>query len=87
MSPVRVRLLAMCRSERSPVIARLLLSLCEVGGSGNEESKKCPPLSPAVLWFVNDCEKTPDRKKIVVEKLFPNSFLKIKIEHISGSIV
>ena len=25
------------------------LSVCEVGGSGREELKKCPPPSPAVL--------------------------------------
>ena len=56
--PVRVRLLAMCRGELSAVIARLM-SNCEAGGSGSEELKKCPPPSPAVLWFVNVCERKP----------------------------
>ena len=39
-------LLAMCRGELSEVIAS---SVCEAGGSGSEELKKCPPPSPAVL--------------------------------------
>ena len=30
---------------------------CEAGGSSIEELKKCPLPSPAVLWFVNDCER------------------------------
>ena len=36
--------------------------MCEAGGSGNEELKKCPPPSLAVLWFVNVCERKPNRK-------------------------
>ena len=31
----------------------LCLSVCEAGGSGSEELKKCPTPSPAVLWLVN----------------------------------
>ena len=33
------------------------LSVCEEGGSGSEELKKCPPPSRAVLWFVNGRER------------------------------
>ena len=33
------------------------------GGSGSEELKKCPPPSPAVLWFVNVRERKPRQKK------------------------
>ena len=36
-----------------------MLSVCEAGGSGSEELKKCPPTSPAVLWLVNVSEKKP----------------------------
>ena len=39
------------------------MSICEVGGRGSEKLKKCLPPSPAVLWFVNVCERKPDRKK------------------------
>ena len=35
------------------------MSICEAGGNGSEELKKCPPPSPAVLWFVNICERKP----------------------------
>ena len=37
----------------------LCLSVCEAGGCGSEELKKCPSPSPAVLWFVNGCERKP----------------------------
>ena len=43
--PVRVQLLPMCRG------------ICEAGGSGSEELKKCPSPSLAVLWFMNGCER------------------------------
>ena len=33
------------------------------GGSGCEELKKCPPPSPAVLWFVNGRKRKPRQKK------------------------
>ena len=46
--PVRLRLLLMCRGKISSVIVRLM-SKCEAGESGNEELKKCYPLSPTVL--------------------------------------
>ena len=49
MFPVRVRLLAMCRGELSAVVARLMSSVCEAGGSGREELKRYPPPFPAVL--------------------------------------
>ena len=39
--------LAMCRGELSAVAAQL--SVCEAGGSGSEELKKCPTPSPKVL--------------------------------------
>ena len=39
--------LAMCRGELSAVIARLM-SKSMLSGRGSEESKKCPPPSPAV---------------------------------------
>ena len=32
----------------------------EASGSDSEELlKKCPPPSPAVLWFMNGCERRP----------------------------
>ena len=34
-----------------------------MGGSGSEELMKCPPPSPAVLWFVNAHERKPTQKK------------------------
>ena len=37
------------------------LSVFEEGGSGSEQFKECPPLSPTVLWFVNEQQK---QKKI-----------------------
>ena len=43
---VRGRLLAMCKGEFSAVIVGI--SVCEAGGSGHEELKKCPPISPAI---------------------------------------
>ena len=30
---------------------------------------KCPPPSPAVLWFVNGCERKPRKKKKIVKKI------------------
>ena len=33
-----------------------------MGGSGSDEIEKCPPPSPAVLWFVNVCEREPRYK-------------------------
>ena len=38
------------------------MTVCEAGGSGSEELKKCPPLFHAALWFVNGCEKKIDKK-------------------------
>ena len=38
-------------------------NVCEVGGSGKEELKKRPSLSPAVLWVVNVRERKPRKKK------------------------
>ena len=35
----------------------------EAGGSGSDELKKCPPPFPAVLLFVNGCERKPRQKK------------------------
>ena len=37
--------------------------LCEAGGSGSGELKKCPPPFPAILWFVNGWERKPRQKK------------------------
>ena len=39
------------------------MSKCEAGESGNEELKKCYPLSPTVLWFVNNHEVKAQREK------------------------
>ena len=33
------------------------MSVCEAVGIGSEEVGKCPPTSPAVLWFVNGLER------------------------------
>ena len=33
--------------------------VCEAGGSGSEELKKCLPPSPAVLLFLNVPERKP----------------------------
>ena len=49
----------MCKGELYAVIFRLMLSVCEAGGSGSEELKKKSPLSPAVLWIVSVGEKKP----------------------------
>ena len=47
-----------CRGELSAVISRLMSkSVCEAGGNGSEELKKCPPPSPAVQWLVNIRER------------------------------
>ena len=71
----------MCTGELSAVIAHLMSKrLWSMGGSGCEELKKCPPHSPAVLWFndgcerwfMNLCERKPDRRK------YWNIFLQIK---------
>ena len=45
------------------------MTVCEAGGSGSEELKKCPPLFHAALWFVNGCEKKPRQK---MKKKQPN---------------
>ena len=45
--------------DRSLVVSDLRLETSYVQLSGKEELKKCPPLSPAVLWFVNDRERKP----------------------------
>ena len=34
-------------------------------GSGSEELQEWPPTSPAILWFVNGCERKPKEKKLV----------------------
>ena len=39
------------------------LSVCESSGRDSKELKKCPPPSPAVLWFVNPCERKRRQKK------------------------
>ena len=36
-----------------------VLSVCEAGGSGSEELKKCSPPSPTILLFVDGCERKP----------------------------
>ena len=56
-------MLAMCRSELFSVIARLCLSVCEMGGTFSEELIKCPSPSPAVLWFFNVSEIKPTLKR------------------------
>ena len=50
----------MCKGEFSAVIVGI--SVCEAGGSGHEELKKCPPISPAIcdLWIL--VKENPDRK-------------------------
>ena len=47
------------------------------GGSGNEELKKCPPPSSAVLWFVNVRDRKPrqnNKKHLIlhVSNLLPS---------------
>ena len=37
--------------------------VCEGGGSGREELNRYPPLSPAVLWIVNVCERKLIKKQ------------------------
>ena len=39
------------------------MSVCEEGGRGSEELKKCPPPSHTVLQFVNGRERKPKWKK------------------------
>ena len=53
------------------------MSVCEAGGSGSEKLKKCPPLFPAALWFVNGCERKPREK---MEKSNPpTNFFAVRI--------
>ena len=44
-------------------MSKCLWSVCEAGASGSEELKKCPPPSPAVMWFVNIRERKARYKK------------------------
>ena len=54
------------RSSRGELYAALLcLSVCEAGGSGSEELRKCPPLplQSCDSWMF--VKENPDRKKVV----------------------
>ena len=42
------------------VISRLMF---KSGGSGSGELKKFPPSFFSLLWFMNGCERKPDKKK------------------------
>ena len=53
------RSLAMGQVGLYEVILSESLSVCEAGESASEELKKCPPPSPAVLWFINVQERKP----------------------------
>ena len=35
-------------------------------GSSSEELKECPPPSPAVLWFVNDCGRKKKKDNLIL---------------------
>ena len=48
-----------------------------MGGSGSEELMKCPPPSPAVLWFVNVHERKPTQKKAKKNKTKRDALMKI----------
>ena len=49
-----INLLLICRGELSVAYAWLISSVCELGGSGSEELKKCPPppLQSCDSWIV-----------------------------------
>ena len=72
--PVRVRLLAMSRSQLSPATARLMSKCLWSGWNGREELKIYPPPSPAVLWIMNIRERKPRQKKKSMYSVDSHSF-------------
>ena len=65
----RVRLLSMCNDELSAVIVQLMSKCLWSGWSGSKELKKSPPSSPAVLRFVNVCERKTQIEKEIDDKI------------------
>ena len=70
--------LAMCRGELSAVISQLIISVCEVNGSGREELKETTSLFPPLtcnLRIVVETEIEKIKHQETIRKNIPDEFL------------